>query len=47
MPNVHLELQGLEVVGDVCLGLTPHSLTCPLLEAIEFLVDIHFADRLR
>lgn len=45
MPQCHLKLQGLEVIGDVCFGLTTHSLTRPLFEAIEFFVDIHLAGR--
>jgi hypothetical protein len=39
--QVHLQLQGLELVGERRSGLSAHLLPSPLLEAIEFLVDEH------
>ena len=41
MSQGHLDLQGLEIVGHVSLGLAAHPLARPLLEAIELLVDVH------
>lgn len=41
MTQVHLQLQGLEFVGESRPGLSSHLLSSPLLEAIEFLVDEH------
>lgn len=41
MAEVHFHLQGLELVGQAGTGLCAHLLVGPLLEAIEFLVDIH------
>ncbi len=41
MAEVHFHLQGLELVGKTGAGLCAHLLVGPLLEAIEFLVDIH------
>jgi hypothetical protein len=41
VPQVHLHLQGLEVVGERGAGLCAHLLVGPLLQAIEFLVDVH------
>jgi len=37
----HLDLQHLEVIGVVGLDLAAHALATPLLEAVEFLVDVH------
>lgn len=42
MSQVHFGLQGLEIVRNICLGLAPHSLPSPLLETIQFFVDVHF-----
>jgi hypothetical protein len=39
--QVHLQLQGLELVGERRSGLSAHFLSSPLLKAIEFLVDEH------
>lgn len=39
--EVHLSLEGLEVVGDARLDLAAHLLPRPLLEAVELLVDEH------
>jgi hypothetical protein len=41
MAQIHLHLQGLELVGKTSAGLGAHLFVGPLLEAIEFLVDIH------
>lgn len=41
MAQIHLHLQGLEVIGEARLGLISHLLASPLLEAAKFLVDIH------
>ena len=41
MPQVHFNLQRFEVLGRVRLGLPTHLFACPLLEATEFLVDVH------
>lgn len=41
MSQGHLDLQRLEIVGHVSLGLAAHPLARPLLEAIELLVDVH------
>lgn len=41
MSQVHFGLQGLEIVRHICLGLTPHSLPGPLLETIQFFIDVH------
>jgi hypothetical protein len=37
----HFDLQHLEVIGVVGLDLAAHALATPLLEAVEFLVDVH------
>jgi len=39
--QLHLHLQRLELIGDVRLGLRAHLLAGPLLDPVEFLVDIH------
>lgn len=41
MPQIHLDLQRFEVLRRVRLCLSAHLLARPLLEAAEFLVDIH------
>ena len=41
MPQIHLDFQRFEVLGRVRLRLSAHLFACPLLEATEFLVDIH------
>lgn len=41
MTDAHFRFQSFEVVGDVGLDFTSHSLPSPLLEAVESLVDIH------
>lgn len=41
VPQVHLHLQGLELVGQASAGLCAHLLVGPLLQAIEFLGDVH------
>ena len=41
MSQGHLDLQCLEIVRDIGLGLATHPFACPLLEAIELLVDVH------
>lgn len=41
VPQVHFHLQGFEVVGQRRAGLCAHLLVGPLLQAIEFLVDVH------
>lgn len=41
MAQVHLHLEGLELVGQARTGFCAHLLVCPLLEAVEFLVDVH------
>ncbi len=41
MPESHFHLQRLEVVRDIGFDLAAHPLARPLLEAVEFLVDIH------
>lgn len=41
MSQGHLDLQRLEVVRDIGLGLATHPLARPLLEAIELFVDVH------
>lgn len=42
MPHVHLGFHCLEVVGKAGLDFSAHSLSSPLLEAVEFPVDVHF-----
>lgn len=44
VPQVHLQFQGFELVGDARLRLTAHLLAGPLLEAVELLVDVHDCD---
>jgi hypothetical protein len=39
--QVHLQFEGLELVGEGRSGLSAHLFSSPLLEAIEFLVDEH------
>lgn len=41
MTDAHFRFQGFEVIRDVGLDFTTHSLPSPLLEAVESLVDIH------
>lgn len=41
LPQGHLDLQHLEVIGVVGLDLAAHALATPLLEAVELLVDVH------
>jgi hypothetical protein len=41
MTQVHLQLQGLELVRQPRTGLGTHLLVGPLLQAIELLVDVH------
>jgi hypothetical protein len=41
IPQTHLYFQRFEVVRDICLDFATHSLPCPLLEAVQLLVDIH------
>jgi len=41
MTQVHLHLECLELVGEAGTGFGAHLFVCPLLEAIEFLGDIH------
>ena len=41
MAQVHLHLEGLELFGQARPGLGTHFFVCPLLEAVEFLVDVH------
>lgn len=41
MSKGHLHLQGLELVRDIRLGLGAHLLPRPLLDPIEFFIDIH------
>jgi hypothetical protein len=41
MAQIHLHLQSLELVGEASAGLGAHLLVCPLLQAVEFLVDVH------
>jgi hypothetical protein len=43
MSQVHFGLQGFEIVRHICLGLTPHSLPGPLLETIQFFIDVHLS----
>lgn len=41
MPKLHLDLQVLELIGDAGLGFGAHLFVGPLLDAVEFLVDVH------
>jgi hypothetical protein len=41
MPQAHLNLQRFEVIRDICLDFATHSFSCPLLEAVQLLVDVH------
>jgi hypothetical protein len=41
MAQVHLDLEGLELFGQAGAGLCAHLLVCPLLQTVEFLVDVH------
>jgi hypothetical protein len=41
MAQIHLQLQRLELVGQASAGLGAHLLVGPLLQAVEFLVDVH------
>jgi hypothetical protein len=41
MPQAHLHLQCFEIVRDICFDFATHSFPCPLLEAVQLLVDIH------
>ena len=41
MTQVHFQLESLELFGEPGAGLGAHLLVCPLLEAVEFLVDVH------
>jgi hypothetical protein len=43
MPERHLCFESSELIGYTSLGLGSHLLPCPLLDPVEFLVDIHFA----
>lgn len=42
MPSRHLRLSGFEVIGDIGLDFSAHSLASPLFETIKFPVDVHF-----
>jgi hypothetical protein len=42
--ELHFHLQCAKFVGDACLGPSAHLLARPLLDAVEFLVDIHDDD---
>lgn len=39
--QAHLHFQRFEVIRNICLDFATHSFSCPLLEAVQFLVDIH------
>jgi hypothetical protein len=41
MAQVHFHFEGLELVGETSAGLCAHLLVGPLLQAVEFLVDVH------
>lgn len=41
MAQVHLYLECLELFGEAGAGLGTHLLVGPLLQAVEFLVDVH------
>jgi hypothetical protein len=41
MAQVHFELEGLELLRSAGAGFGAHFLAGPLLEAAEFLVDVH------
>jgi len=43
LPQLHLHLQALELVGRVRLHLSTHAFATPLLQAVELLVDYHGA----
>ena len=45
MTQVHLYLERLELVGQAGAGLCAHLFVCPLLQAVEFLVDVHDCGR--
>ena len=44
MTELHFLLQRLEVFRYVGFGLSTHPLAGPLLEATEFLIDVHLGD---
>jgi hypothetical protein len=41
MAQVHFDFERLELVGETSAGLCAHLLVGPLLQAVEFLVDVH------
>lgn len=41
MTQVHFHFERLELVGETSTGLCAHLLVRPLLQAVEFLVDVH------
>ena len=41
MTQVHLQFECLELVGQASPGLGAHLLVGPLLEAVEFLGNVH------
>ena len=41
LPETHLDLEGLEVVGNIGFDFSSHALSRPLFETIELLVDVH------
>lgn len=41
MAQVHLHLERLELVRQAGAGFGAHLLVCPLLQTVEFLVDVH------
>ena len=43
MSQSHFDLQRFEIVRNTSLGFAAHPFACPLLEAIQLLVDIHDA----
>ena len=44
MPELHFLLERLEVFRYAGFGLSTHPLAGPLLEATEFLIDVHLRD---
>jgi hypothetical protein len=47
MTQVHLQFQGLELVREPSAGFGAHLLVRPLLQAIEFLGDVHCCGSVR
>ncbi len=44
LPQAHFHFKGFEIIGHTGLDFPSHALAGPLLEAVNFLVDVHDRD---